>query len=89
MTELLELTDEQIEQAIQEVQQPLYVTLNLSANEKQRLARVAQDSGLTEDNYILSLVQEQLNQRIGAPTIRSASSYVEKITGPSGSVSRG
>jgi hypothetical protein len=82
-------SDAQIEAAITEVTSPLLVQLNLSANEKLRLARVAQDSNLSESAYILGLVQEQLNQRIGAPTITSASAYAQKISGPSGSVSRG
>jgi hypothetical protein len=89
MTTIDSIPDSELEAAIAELQTPLVLTLHLSANEKQRLQRVALDSGLSEDAYVLGLIQEQLNQRVGAPTIHSATKHAIKVTGPSGSVTRG
>lgn len=78
-----------IEQEIKDLEQPLLVQLKLAPNEKARLARLAADSSCTESDYIVGLIRAQLNTRVGAAVISSATKYKEKITGPTGSVSRG
>ena len=84
------LTDEQVEAAIAEVTSPLLVQLNLSANEKTRLQRLCLDSRLTEAEYIVELLREQLGKRVGAACIKAATDHQgPKITGPKGLVTRG
>jgi len=60
---------EQIEKAIQELETTLTIQLQLSANEKVRLTRLALDAHQTIDNYIVDLIRTQLSKRVGAPAI--------------------
>lgn len=89
MTDIDTIPESQIEAAIAELETPLALTIQLSGEEKKRLQRVAADAGTTEDGFVLTLIREHINSRIGAATIKSATSYATKVTGPSGSVSRG
>ena len=90
MTDIATLSDAEIEQAIAQVETPLTVSLSLSSNEQVRLARLCNDAALSEADYIVDLIREQLGKKVGAPCIKSASAYSGlKIAAPTGSVTRG
>ena len=80
------------EELIEEVQQPLKLTIKLAANEKVRLQRLAADSSLSVEDYLASLIRDQLNTRVGAAVITGPSHLsghgLKKVMGPRGTVTR-
>ena len=83
-------TDQEIEEQITEVLSPLLVSLPLSGSEKTRLQRLCRDAALSESDYIVELLREQLGKRVGAACIKAATDHAgPKITGPKGQVTRG
>jgi hypothetical protein len=71
---------------IDELHQPVSVSINLSASQKARLQRLCADANQTEAQYIQTLVIEDLGQRVGRPLINRPSQLRDTPIGEPNSI---
>ena len=72
---------------------PLTFTLNIPAEKKQRMERMAKDANMTVDSYIQQLIDTHMSTAVAKPMITgpsmlSGTASNKRITGPTYSVKR-
>jgi hypothetical protein len=76
---------------IEELLAPISCKLSLTGSENARLQRLCADQGLTVGELCEKLLRDEIGTRVSAPFIAgpSWSKGTVKVTGPTGSVTRG
>jgi hypothetical protein len=79
-------TPDPIEVAIEEIHSPFVVTLQLTPSQRTRLTRLAEDANQSLEAYVSSVVLEDLQQRVGRPTITGPSKLAHQPINGIGSI---
>ena len=75
-----------IEKAIEEIHSPLVVSLQLTASQRTRLTRLAEDANQSLEDYVSSVVLDDLQQRVGRPNITGPSKLAHQSINGIGSI---
>ena len=77
---------------IDNITSPFSITLKLTGEARTRLDRLVEDNKTTIDDYISTVVKQNLEERVGKPTISAPSrvngSSTKKVSAPSNGVWR-